>query len=199
VRSGLGDDTVEGGAMGDDLSSDGGNNSVHGNGGADKIKTRDGDDTLNGGAGADTLTGGDGNDVFEYDALADSFGAASHDLISDFTSGIDMLDLGTLAGATPIGFVGNAADTAGTLAKISTGSGFIETVFQQDTNTLWADVNDDGVLDDNDLQITLNGVAGLVAADITGAVDQSAIGTGDLYLITPGLIIDLPIVVTEMF
>ena len=52
-----------------------------------------GNDTLIGGAGVDTLTGGDGADT-RMPATGDSSAATGqHDLITDFTSGVDHIDL----------------------------------------------------------------------------------------------------------
>jgi len=49
---------------------------------------------LTGGLGRDTLTGGVGNDVFDYNALADStVGAGNRDVIADFQSGLDEIDV----------------------------------------------------------------------------------------------------------
>ncbi|MBI2236023.1 MAG: M10 family metallopeptidase C-terminal domain-containing protein [Magnetospirillum sp.] len=56
-------------------------------------------DTLVGAAGADTLTGGDGKDVFRYTANGQST-AASMDVIADFVSGTDKIDLQGIAGIT---------------------------------------------------------------------------------------------------
>ena len=49
-------------------------------------------DVLIGGGGADTLTGGLGADTFRYLAISDST-AASQDLITDFQTGVDRIDL----------------------------------------------------------------------------------------------------------
>ncbi|WP_248751996.1 M10 family metallopeptidase C-terminal domain-containing protein [Pseudomonas sp. MWU15-20650] len=51
---------------------------------------------LKGGGGADTLTGGGGADVFVYDKATDST-AANADLITDFVSGTDKIDLNGLS------------------------------------------------------------------------------------------------------
>ena len=70
---GLGDDTLTGGASHDIL-----------NGGA-------GNDVLEGGAGTDTLTGGAGADTFIY--MDTDIGSTNVDIIEDFVSGEDKIDL----------------------------------------------------------------------------------------------------------
>lgn len=71
---------------------------------------------LTGGGGADTLRGGGGADVFVYDKASDST-AASADLITDFVSGRDKIDLTGLSKATLTqlrlvrAYTGRAGDT----------------------------------------------------------------------------------------
>ena len=81
-----GDDTISGLRGNDILNGLAGNDTLNGNGGAD---------TLNGGAGQDTLTGGAGADTFVFSALSDT--AVAHpDLITDFTSGQDKIDVSAI-------------------------------------------------------------------------------------------------------
>ena len=81
-----------------------GNDTVKGNDGDDKIYGGSGSDTINGnigcdiiigGYGADNLRGGNGNDRFVYLSVADS-NSAQFDIISDFASGSDRIDLTAL-------------------------------------------------------------------------------------------------------
>jgi Ca2+-binding RTX toxin-like protein len=60
-------------------------------GGHDTLLGGDGADLIVGGGGSDSLTGGAGADTFRYDAASDSIGLA--DLIGDFQSGLDRIDL----------------------------------------------------------------------------------------------------------
>jgi VCBS repeat-containing protein len=60
-------------------------------GGHDILTGGDGADLIVGGGGSDALTGGAGADTFRYDAASDSIGLA--DLIGDFQSGLDRIDL----------------------------------------------------------------------------------------------------------
>ncbi|AOS85004.1 hypothetical protein BIU88_04085 [Chlorobaculum limnaeum] len=64
--------------------------------GADTIDGCGGNDTIKGGLGVDQMTGGAGNDTFIFDYLAVSESGiimTSHDIITDFVSGEDLLDL----------------------------------------------------------------------------------------------------------
>ncbi len=61
-----------------------GNDKLIGNAAANK---------LTGGGGQDILTGGDGRDIFIFANLSDSAAGAKRDTITDFTRGIDQIDL----------------------------------------------------------------------------------------------------------
>ena len=67
--------------------------------------------------------------------------------------------------AAPIVFDGNKATLADAQSAIVKNASKLQVVYEQDTHTLWADVNNDGKLDSSDLQIKLNGVTTLSAAD----------------------------------
>lgn len=62
VDGGLGNDTIFGSALGDNLDGDAGNDVIHGGGGNDTIDGADGNDRLNGSAGDDVIRGGRGRD-----------------------------------------------------------------------------------------------------------------------------------------
>jgi Ca2+-binding RTX toxin-like protein len=70
----------------------GGNLILFGGGGHDTLTGGGGADLIVGGSGADALTGGSGADVFRYDSAADSV-AGQSDLIGDFRTGLDRIDL----------------------------------------------------------------------------------------------------------
>jgi serralysin len=74
-----------GSAFADTLTGDAGANALSGGGGNDRLA---------GGLGHDTLTGGAGNDVFDFNIYSESFvGAGIRDVITDFQSGLDDIDL----------------------------------------------------------------------------------------------------------
>lgn len=70
--------------------------------GADTINGNRGNDVIDGGAGRDSLTGGAGADTFRYSALSDSYrdydadGITASDTITDFTVGVDKIDVSAL-------------------------------------------------------------------------------------------------------
>ena len=68
---------------------------ITGGAGADSLIGTGGGDTLIGGGGGDTLTGGGGADTFRYTATSDST-AANQDVITDFQTGIDRIDLSAI-------------------------------------------------------------------------------------------------------
>ncbi|WP_092167369.1 Ig-like domain-containing protein, partial [Pseudomonas sp. NFACC37-1] len=75
----------------DTLTGDGASNRLDGGLGHDVLNGGGGDDLLIGGLGNNTLTGGSGADTFQWQA-----GNNGHDVITDFTPGIDKLDLSQL-------------------------------------------------------------------------------------------------------
>jgi Ca2+-binding RTX toxin-like protein len=86
---------------------------VNGLAGNDVIIGSAGGDALNGGAGKDVLTGGLGVDSFVF-ALATDTKVAAWDMITDFTQGIDQIDLSQMdamsltAGDQAFSFIGSA-------------------------------------------------------------------------------------------
>ncbi len=69
-------------------------NRLEGRAGDDVLHGFEGDDTLIGGLGADTLTGGEGADTFVFT------NDGSLDTIADFETGVDVIDLSDVEGAT---------------------------------------------------------------------------------------------------
>lgn len=70
-----------------------GNDKLFGLSGSDTLSGGAGDDQLFGDAGADVLTGGAGADRFAYRGFDDSNAASGYDIVTDFVSGIDGVDL----------------------------------------------------------------------------------------------------------
>lgn len=93
---GGGADLLNGGNGNDDLRGLGGNDTLNGQGGNDLLAGGIGADVLRGGFGNDTMNGGGGNDTMVGAAGADRFvfsGAFGRDVISDFRTGADIIDL----------------------------------------------------------------------------------------------------------
>lgn len=88
LRATGGENTVFAGAGNDFVLARSGNDLVHGEAGNDRIEGGNGDDTLGGGTGLDILTGGAGADVFVFDD-----GDTGVDEVTDFASGLDLLDV----------------------------------------------------------------------------------------------------------
>ena len=68
-----------------------------GNAGANALNGGAGNDLLTGGLGHDMLTGGAGNDIFDFNSVGESpVGAGLRDIITDFQSGQDKIDLSSI-------------------------------------------------------------------------------------------------------
>ncbi len=117
------------------------------------------------GVGADSITLGSGKDTIAYTALAQS-SAAAVDTVQDFKQGEDVIDLFGLGIGSSKQFIGNFGTFGSAQGATKAFDGVVEAVFQSDTNTLWVDLNDDGTLNANDLQVVLKGVTTLTTADL---------------------------------
>jgi len=120
-------------------------------------------DTLTGGLGSDTLAGGLGNDVFRYTSAAESAaGVSNRDTITDFQLGLDKLDLSAID-ANPFmrldqafGFLGSSA----TFTNVG------QLRFQVSGGNLFLYGNMDANMSTSELEIQLNGLASISAANI---------------------------------
>ncbi len=105
AAGGSGNDTVLGGAGNDTIYAGLGNDFIGGGAGNDFIVLGAGtntafggvgNDTINAGTGRDVMNGGPGADVFVFASAAHIGIGAGRDVISDFTSGVDDIDLRAL-------------------------------------------------------------------------------------------------------
>ncbi len=105
-------DKVTGGKLADKfLFGLGGADTISGLGGGDWLMGGAGADKLIGGAGADRLTGGADKDIFDFNAITETGKTSStRDQITDFTHGVDKIDLSTI---NPT----NASHKFGTITK----------------------------------------------------------------------------------
>jgi Ca2+-binding RTX toxin-like protein len=187
ITTGAGNDIVNAGGGADSIFGNGGADTLNGQGGSDEISGGLGNDTLSGGDAADKLRGQGGNDQIFGDAGNDTiYGGTGGDFIDGGTGADVFLYDGTVTGDSPFGardtvrvgtgdtfdfgipvtFVGSQASFGDAQSAISAG-GPVEAVFQADTNILWLDVNNDGTLNNYDIQINIQFSDGLVA--LTGA------------------------------
>lgn len=140
-----GDDLLEGESGNDRLVGDLGDDTLLGGDGADLLLGGEGDDVLRGGSGADTLSGEGGADVFVFDPSESPPQAA--DVITDFASGLDRIDLSAL------GLAGEETLTAP--------SG-LRWFLQADSLRIEADLDGDGIAD---FALVLEGVRAITEAD----------------------------------
>ena len=91
---------------------DTGNLTVTGGSANNTIATGSGNDTIKGGAGADLLTGGAGSDQFVFTATSDST-VASHDTITDFVHGVDIIDTSAITTITAVAGLITGSDAGG--------------------------------------------------------------------------------------
>lgn len=111
-----------------------GDNELTATGGTTVMRGRGGDDVLIASLGQDRLTGGAGADVFRFDDTDHSLvGDGSHDIITDFTRGQDLIDLSLLGDA--ISFIGRK--------KFSTDAGAELRIVKEDGN-VWVRYDSDG-------------------------------------------------------
>jgi Ca2+-binding RTX toxin-like protein len=121
LTGGLGNDTLNGGA---------GNDTLIGGDGRDVLNGGDGDDVLIGGDDMDTMTGGAGKDIFRLEVKGDSLPSSSRDVITDFVSGTDKIDLSGIDANTSLFARGDQAFAfIGTASKF-TGAGQLRYSYQ---------------------------------------------------------------------
>ncbi|MEO1144582.1 MAG: hypothetical protein AAFY26_03155 [Cyanobacteria bacterium J06638_22] len=169
-----------GGSGNDALQSDAGNDVLIGGAGNDFMNGFIGQDIFIGGPGADSINLGQNGppdtdaDIAVYQSIADSSPSAEgRDFIGSFVSGIDMIDLTNVVEASGLGviqFLGNFSSISDANAQVEAGSGDLQVAYVEPGifgfGILYADVNDDGIFNGNDIQIELLLVGALSAADV---------------------------------
>lgn len=129
-------------------------NVLHGFNGNDEIAGFGGNDTIIGGLGADTMAGGDGADTFVYssknDSPFDGIRSDIFDLILDFETGVDKIDLRGVAGNTKLSF-SDADGFSGTKGEVVFSGGGVFVDMNGDSNA--------------DFAIDMNGIAAMSRAD----------------------------------
>ena len=126
------------------------------------IKGNGANNTLTGGLGSDTLTGGLGNDIFKYKTVADSaFGPLNRDTITDFTLGVDKLDLSHID-ANPWLALDQAFTFVGTGGYTAIG----QLRYQVTGGNLFLYGNVDANFATSEFELQLSGLASIAAANI---------------------------------
>jgi Ca2+-binding RTX toxin-like protein len=147
-----GDDFIRGTAAGETIRGLAGSDQLFGLGGDDLLFGDSGDDLLVGGSGRDLLAGGQGSDRFVYDGASDSPAGAARDVILDFQSGSDTIDLSAMGDLTYIG------------RKAFTGSGNeVHYVRGDDFSLVEVDLNGDRIAD---FQLELEAINRVSASDL---------------------------------
>ena len=142
VRGSTDDNAISGGAGNDSLSGGGGLDDLSGGAGVDILAGEDGDDRIEGGLGGDDLAGGAGGDTFVF-TQRDSLRSGS-DVIRDFTSGEDHIDLSAIdadtltLGDQAFSFITGAFTHLAGELRLATVGGFAQ---------LQGDTNGDGLAD----------------------------------------------------
>ncbi len=157
---GNGGDNVLTGLRGSDtLNGKDGADILEGGGGHDRILGGAGDDVITGGAGRDYMSGGSGADVFIFSKAVHSPNSTRNDVITDFETGIDTIDLSAIdasrdAGDQAFTFIGEA--------DFSGAQGELRYYVVGGSASVFLDKNGDGSAD---MAIWLTGVSELSADD----------------------------------
>ena len=140
----------------DNFTGGAGNDTIGGGGGNDTLNGAGGNDSITGGTGRDSLTGGLGNDVFVYTTNNDSPVGNNRDIITDFTTLLDKIDVSAIDANSGVNgnqgftFINAAAFSA--LGQARYANGLFELNFTGGNNA--------------DMQIALTGNPVLVGTDI---------------------------------
>ncbi len=169
----IGVEDAQGGGFADDLRGDATGNFLYGGGVSDRLYGRAGNDFLFGGPGADAFFGNLGADYMEggsdagrrdryiyYSQQDSGVGSGNRDIIADFVSGEDRIEIGRLDADTTIGF-NQAFDFIGDTPFSGT-PGELGTRIEGGNTIVQADVDGDAIAD---FEIELTGEMQLVASD----------------------------------
>lgn len=173
LLGGAGADTLLGGAGVDRLEGGADNDLLDGGSANDNLSGQAGLDVLAGGQGRDTLSGGLDADRFVFGLGDSAITSTGADIISDFLTGVDTIDLSVLAGPPAPGAYAEAAIATNTYADaLSAANGLAssgsEFVFIAGTGNGWLfyDSNGDGSLDQAIVLTGVNTLGGFDASDL---------------------------------
>jgi Ca2+-binding RTX toxin-like protein len=120
----------------------------------------DGDDVLNGGAGTDILVGGAGADRFVFRSATQAGIGTARDVIEDFESGVDMIDLSAID--ANVRAKGNQAFGENLVMGFSESAGQLLLAAVGGDLVVSGDTNGDGLAD---FEILLRDVTGITRDD----------------------------------
>jgi VCBS repeat-containing protein len=167
-------DKIYGGSGNDTIKGNDGDDTIYGGSGSDTINANNGNDTVIGGFGSDSLTGSNGDDRFVYLSVADS-NVAQFDVISDFRSGSDRVDLAALGALAFLALTSTSTSVpAHTIAWIYD-SAANETIVYVNPTDQTLSIGDSGLL-----EIHLQGIVSVEASDfVYAAATASAAVAGE--------------------
>ena len=152
LLGGTEDDSLLGGTQNDLLYGDAGNDILLGESGDDRLFGGSQNDVLQGGTGRDVLVGGSNADIFLFTSAAETAVGNRRDVINDFRSGLDTLDLQAMANDQM--YIKAVAFNADGMAKVR---------YDKVTGLVSGDVDGNGT---TDWQIALGAGTSLVATDL---------------------------------
>lgn len=172
ISGGNGNDSINGGSDNDELYGDGGadvllgaagNDLLVGGAGNDNLSGQAGADLLIGGQGRDTLAGGTESDVFRFNFGDTTISSSTIDIVTDFVTGVDKLDLDFVPGGLAANAYSEAAigtnvfaDAYGQAQSMLTGGTSVVFVAGATDGWLFWDANNDALIDQ---AILLKGLA----------------------------------------
>ncbi len=152
LYGGTDDDSLIGGSQNDVLYGEAGNDILIGGVDDDRLFGGAQNDVLQGGTGRDTLVGGGNADIFVFNSAAETVVGRQRDVINDFRSGADQIDLQGIANAQI--YIKAVAFNADGIAKVR---------YDKIMGILSGDIDGNGTAD---WQIAVGAGTALVAADL---------------------------------
>ena len=161
--------TITGGGASDSITGSTGADSLSGGSGNDSITAGSGIDSITGGAGIDSITSGDGNDILTFATTdIDTTAGAVTDIIADFTTATDTIELGGSAGVAAAVEVATVTFSALTAAQTMILNGITVTAPTNGAGLSAATVA--GIYDGNAISAASTDVAtGTMSADYSTA------------------------------
>jgi Ca2+-binding RTX toxin-like protein len=181
-----GDDVLSGMSGNDRLSGEAGNDLLFGGRGHDMLIGGDGIDLLIGETGRDYLDGGEGADILSGGKGSDTFVFGDKDMVLDFKSGVDVIDLTTL-GVTDATFEESVSfSMVGKDMLVSVGSQSMTL-----RNTSQIDMDDFSLAEDTGLDSLLSDALAIVESQ--GTVPSTEVGNAQPGAVEgPEPLVDLP-------